>query len=1362
MPVKVLSGLYEGAGVGFNLYSGFTFTGLSVTSTGTVLGAHGTNAAPAPGPGSANGGNAYDGIIDNDATVPIINNGSVGGGVGGNGGTPANSGVVEGSNGATGGYGIRLLSGGYVQNFGTITGGAGGASGGAVALAGPGQTGIDFSGVGSVTNAGLIIGGGGGLGGGSTTGSGSGVAGAGRSGAWGVAMTATGSVFNSGSIFGGVGGAGGQGTIGAGGAGGAGNNGLELQGVTTVNNSAILAGGTGGAGGKGQTTGGAGGEGGYGAVFLSGFVISNTGTIMGGAGGGGGAGTTAGVAGRAGTGVELFGGGSVINGLSFETNALITGFMGVNTGSSSAVTVTNYGTIQGSGGDAVAFHNTGDRLIDEAGSVLLGGVAGGGGRLELAGTGGTISGIGGAISGFGFYSVDTGATWTMTGYDTITSQTLTNDGSLKLSGSLVNKGSVTGAGAYALNVELGARLTNDAGAQIAGNGVSTAGLAINYGTIVSSYRSVDLAATGVLNNHATGVIESPVAVYAAGAAFVSNDGYISGSSVGAFFSSGGFLTNSHLAQIQGGIIGVAGHHLTATNYGVISSSGANYQDGGLEVNGGTITNAAAGTITGYNGVRAEAFTLTNAGLLSGFTEAGLYVFGYTALVTNQATGTITGGHYGVLSNGEATIVNHGSISGTVDSVLFDASGCRLIVDSGAVFTGAANGDGGTLELNEGGGTITGLGGTGKLSGGANLTFSNFGTIQLDGGQTWTVAGVTGPITIVDYGTVQGTGGVGVNFVSAADRLVLEDNSVATGTIHGGGGTLELAINGGTINGLGGVGALSNGGSALFTGFGVYAVDAGASLTLTGSQTLSSGQALTNAGTLNVGGTLIDKGAIANSLGALVTIDNGWTLQVQGAVANAGTIAVDSAGAVTDLRILTAGATFSGGGTVNLSGPHARIVGASTSATLTIIDNTLVGAGNIGNKELVLINEAGGVIDATGALNIATTGVSLANSGLMEAVSGGLLTLDSPVIDQGGGGTILAAGGRVDLENADIEGGTIASTGIGYVRVFSGNCMLDGSTSPVAVTGHLQVVSHTTLMLRGTIADSNQIDLLSGEVVIAAAGATLSGGGSVILSNAIANVITGATSAATLTNVDNHIRGSGLLGNKSLTLINEAAGVISNPDATLLTLDTGTNTITNAGTIAATALGGGVDVKSAVNNTGLLIAQSRGTLTLEGTVSGAGSARITTSGRLVVEKGFAENVAFVGGTGVLQLDDSVAYTGKVSGLVSAGTDSLDLRDITFTKGVTKATFSGTTGGGTLTVTDGTHTAHIKLLGNYLGATFTPSSDKHGGTSIIDPAASPATLAPLTQAMAGLLTGPPTSVTAMPVGHAADLRLFAAQS
>ena len=97
------------------------------------------------------------------------------------------------------------------------------------------------------------------------------------------------------------------------------------------------------------------------------------------------------------------------------------------------------------------------------------------------------------------------------------------------------------------------------------------------------------------------------------------------------------------------------------------------------------------------------------------------------------------------------------------------------------------------------------------------------------------------------------------------------------------------------------------------------------------------------------------------------------------------------------------------------------------------------------------------------------------------------------------------------------------------------------------------------------------------------------------------------------------------------------------------------------------------------------------------------------------------VLFAGSTGTLQLDNSSSFAGTVAGL--ADQDTLDLRDINFAS-VHTPTYSGNSSSGTLTVTDGTHSANIALLGNYLASSFVTSSDGHGGTNIVDPVLSSA--------------------------------------
>ena len=160
------------------------------------------------------------------------------------------------------------------------------------------------------------------------------------------------------------------------------------------------------------------------------------------------------------------------------------------------------------------------------------------------------------------------------------------------------------------------------------------------------------------------------------------------------------------------------------------------------------------------------------------------------------------------------------------------------------------------------------------------------------------------------------------------------------------------------------------------------------------------------------------------------------------------------------------------------------------------------------------------------------------------------------------------------------------------------------------------------------------------------------------------------------------------------------------------------------------------VMSALDNTGKVLAAGAGTLTLAGLVTGTGEAVIN-GGTLDIEQAFAEHV-YLASTGVLELGDSQGFGGVVSGLSKTGTNSLDLRDIGFV-GAGEATYSR----GVLTVTDGSHTAHIKLVGNYTGSTFTCASDGHGGVIVTDPTA---TSAPLAQAMASFQAAPASSASA----------------
>jgi hypothetical protein len=114
-------------------------------------------------------------------------------------------------------------------------------------------------------------------------------------------------------------------------------------------------------------------------------------------------------------------------------------------------------------------------------------------------------------------------------------------------------------------------------------------------------------------------------------------------------------------------------------------------------------------------------------------------------------------------------------------------------------------------------------------------------------------------------------------------------------------------------------------------------------------------------------------------------------------------------------------TLKGGGNVTLSNSfNNNIQSDGSPATLDNVDNTFSGTGKLYDINLTLLNETQGVFDADnpGASLLLYTGTNtITNQGLLEAVNGGKLILDSAVDNSG---SLQANGGIVDV-NAALSG-----------------------------------------------------------------------------------------------------------------------------------------------------------------------------------------------------------------------------------------------------------------------------------------------------------------------------------------------------
>ena len=293
--------------------------------------------------------------------------------------------------------------------------------------------------------------------------------------------------------------------------------------------------------------------------------------------------------------------------------------------------------------------------------------------------------------------------------------------------------------------------------------------------------------------------------------------------------------------------------------------------------------------------------------------------------------------------------------------------------------------------------------------------------------------------------------------------------------------------------------------------------------------------------------------------------------------------------------------------------------------------------------------------------------------------------------------------------------TITINGVHAASVTASDFVFNQSPS-TENPGTMQIGDGAHLPLSGTIVNTGTIALNSTgdetDLQLIEQGVTLEGGGKILLSDSDANIISGTSSGVTLNNEDNTISGAGQLGNGELTLTN--AGTIDATGAHALTIDTGSNLVTNSGVLEASG-SGGMMVTSGIVNSGVLWANGA-TLTVQGAVSGNGTATIDGIGALDFEASTSANVVFGSGTGgTLKLGDSFHFNGTISGF--GGSDVIDLANVAAANASISYHENTAGSGGTLAISDGAQTLELSLLGHYSADNFSIVPDQLHGTSII---------------------------------------------
>jgi hypothetical protein len=725
----------------------------------------------------------------------------------------------------------------------------------------------------------------------------------------------------------------------------------------------------------------------------------------------------------------------------------------------------------------------------------------------------------------------------------------------------------------------------------------------------------------------------------------------------------------------------------------LSNNSQNYIFGQISSN--TLTNEE--TISGAGQIGHGQMTLVNSGTINSNQSSGITIQangGVTNTGTLEATSgaTLALSSTGVVNNNGGTITaNTGTLqvnSSTVSGGAITLNGASLLqLNTGVIHGGTVtNSSTGTIEIASGtnalGGTINNAaGGILKIDNNATLdleggTYSQLGAVQLnssgnvtelvlDGGVTLSGGTVTlsnnsqnyifGQIstdTLNNQETIQGAGQIGHGQMTLVNSGTINSNQSsgitiqANGGVTNTGGTLE-ATSGATLA-LSSTGVVNNAGGTIAANTGTLQVTNstvnGGAITLTGasllqlnSGTIHGGSTITNSstGTIEVvSGANVLGGTINNSTGGILKIDNNATLDLEnGTYSQLGAVQLNSSGNFTELVI--EGPVTLSGGTITMSGNANNFIFGAAASDILTNQETIQGAGNIGNGQMGLINSGTILANASGNLLINVSSQSFNNTGTIEA-SGATLTIEGPGVtfftndNQSTGtltgGTYIANGSNIQW-NAGPNGITTLAAN---VTEEGGGELLNTNNSTNAIAGLTSITSAGALTIggqaftdAGSFSNAGSLTLLPGESFTVGSLSQISGGsltaGTYVLDANLnlsgtaqtitANAATLTLAGGTIENTSNSTNAlAGLATNSGKLTIAGASNNVSTTAASFS--NTGTLTINGNDSFTAAkltqisgttlsagtyVLGGNLDLTTA----GISVATNSATLTLQG-------------------------------------------------------------------------------------------------------------------------------------------------------------------
>jgi hypothetical protein len=448
--------------------------------------------------------------------------------------------------------------------------------------------------------------------------------------------------------------------------------------------------------------------------------------------------------------------------------------------------------------------------------------------------------------------------------------------------------------------------------------------------------------------------------------------------------------------------------------------------------------------------------------------------------------------------------------------------------------------------------------------------------------------------------------------------------------------------------------------------------------------------------------------LPNGMFGFINVEDGAFQIDNGTINNSSTIELSPTNNVFAVLYIVNSVQLNGAGSIVFAGEgRDGIYGYTASSTLVNDDNNISGSGVI--DALFFTNR--GTVESNNAMGAFTLGI-----------------------------TGSADGGGFDNE--------------GFVYADNGGTIEFGFG-----TASSTIVNNNTIEARSDGA-ATKIEI-AGNVTIQGTGVIMLGGSSPVNDEIVSN---GKSASLTLDGAD--LIGAGTLGDANLTLTIDAGTNVGALGSNPLVVNTGANTINNAGTMSAGL--SDLDIQSAVQNTGLVLSESGafvnfdaagttnaatgtieanggniiffqsvtnngglieavggGTITVHSSILGLNNSQIDIGAGslldLAVGGTVSQGVEFTGPGAVLELDQNAGQIGTNISGAEAG-DSIDLKFLSFASGDHEIwTQSGTEGTVSVVAANGSTLATVVLAGSWNTQDFGLTSDGTGGTviSVVSP-------------------------------------------